>query len=655
MMERVSSARPRGRAADHRCSRDRRWEASLSHHIKNWTLALAALGLLAGCGTNGSPGVFHAPGNSGLQGFGDVASQFGSDGANDFAPLTDAGATTGEAPDGQQGTKTGGADGAGGAPGATDADNGVPNGNVDADKDGFTIAGGDCNDGDPKINPKAIEVCDKIDNNCSGDIDDVDVDKDGWPGCPGTDYDCNDHDEKVYPGAPLNCANGLDNDCNGIKDDQENLDKDGDGFSACKDCDDNDKLIFPGAKQNCLNKKDNDCDGVVDTGFDADKDGFSACPGPNQDCDDSNPKIHPGAPELCDKIDNDCNENIDDNDMDGDGYYGCENDCDDNDINVNPGAGRVCDNGKDNDCSGVIDAKEDGDGDGFAGCADCNDYDPDVNPNEFDPPGDMIDNDCDGQTDEVPPPCDVPGLATGNPLNYAKAFDLCIGMKKSQLVKAASSKSHAIRQSYGSKIKPQAKPNLVVISSGVAAAIGQPGYKKPQSGTAFSNSAAYPKVKCKKSGSVYDYTEWKLTIKVPGGASAFSFQFNFMSSEYPEWVNSKYDDKFLAVMDSKKFKGNVSFDSKGKCISINSAFFTVCKGCKYGDSQLAGTGYGGGIGGGTGWLKTTVPVTSGETITLRFIVFDEGDHILDSVVLLDDFQWEQGAAKGGPSTVRPGG
>jgi hypothetical protein len=74
-----------------------------------------------------------------------------------------------------------------------------------------------------------------------------------------------------------------------------------------------------------------------------------------------------------------------------------------------------------------------------------------------------------------------------------------------------------------------------------------------------------------------------------------------------------------------------------------------------GDTGLQGTGYEGGIGGGTGWLTTTSPVTPGETITLRFMIFDEGDHILDSVVLIDNFRWQANAATGGPSTVRPGG
>jgi hypothetical protein len=34
-----------------------------------------------------------------------------------------------------------------------------------------------------------------------------------------------------------------------------------------------------------------------------------------------------------------------------------------------------------------------------------------------------------------------------------------------------------------------------------------------------------------------------------------------------------------------------------------------------------------------------VPVEPGSEITLRFAVWDSGDSVLDSLVLVDDFQW----------------
>ncbi len=43
--------------------------------------------------------------------------------------------------------------------------------------------------------------------------------------------------------------------------------------------------------------------------------------------------------------------------------------------------------------------------------------------------------------------------------------------------------------------------------------------------------------------------------------------------------------------------------------------------------------------GGTGWLRNAVPVESGETIHVRFSIFDRADGIFDTFVLLDNWQW----------------
>jgi Cys-rich repeat protein len=66
---------------------------------------------------------------------------------------------------------------------------------IDADGDGFTIGQGDCNDQDASIHPMAPELCDGIDNNCSGIVDE---------GCPGAP--CVAHSDCP---AGFSCVNGV--------------------------------------------------------------------------------------------------------------------------------------------------------------------------------------------------------------------------------------------------------------------------------------------------------------------------------------------------------------------------------------------------------------------------------------------------------------
>jgi hypothetical protein len=125
-------------------------------------------------------------------------------------------------------------------------------------------------------------------------------------------------------------------------------------------------------------------------------------------------------------------------------------------------------------------------------------------------------------------------------------------------------------------------------------------------------------------------------------------------------VCTQYDDTFVAKLESTMFNGNISFDSMGRPVTVNVGFFTTCAvgseppgkpgmACT-GDADLAGTGYDGGRGGGTGWLTTTAPVTPGEHIKLHFMIFDEGDHAYDSSVLIDNFRW-LGDPVDGPVTI----
>lgn len=273
----------------------------------------------------------------------------------------------------------------------------------DEDQDGF-YSYEDCDDTKANVYPGAPEICDGLDNNCDGDIDEgvqltfyLDNDVDGFgdatqtvlacsapDGFVANNEDCNDGDANEYPGQ------------------QWYLDVDMDGFSAGQivtacvrpdngylqtelngsdlDCDDDNAQFFPGQEWYLDQDADGYSDGQVVVACARPDNGFlqPELLGTAPDCDDTNDQFFPGQVWFVD--------------VDGDGYssgeqivscsqptsgileaalLGVEIDCNDMLPQVFPGGEEFCD-GLDNNCDGLIDEDlplftyyRDADGDGF--------------------------------------------------------------------------------------------------------------------------------------------------------------------------------------------------------------------------------------------------------------------------------------------------
>ncbi len=339
-------------------------------------------------------------------------------------------------------------------------------------------------------------------------------------------------------------------------------------------------------------------------------------------------------------------------------------------------------------CSGFSCNNFDGGFNGDGGTQGCT---PD--PGNFDVPGNGCDDDGDGTIDNPPGDCDG-ALALGGPAgDMAKALGLCKlasgggwGVVSATYTKGyntntapGSANQHAILKKYGSKIVPRQGSAFGVLSSGWATEYdqcnGANGVFKggcPMDLNDLGSVAppGYPKKvnNCTPATDVHDASALILKIKVPNNAKGFSFDFDFWSGEWPEWVCTTFNDSFVAWLTSTAFSGkggdfNISYDPNGNPINVNNSFFQACSPanatvgclgtqstdkCSLGNGELQGTGFydpgsncsqNDSGGGATSWLTTQAPVSPGETITLQLIIWDTGDQAYDSNVILDNWQW----------------
>jgi hypothetical protein len=160
--------------------------------------------------------------------------------------------------------------------------------------EGYAAEKWDCQEDNAAIHPGAVEVCDSVDNNCNGRIDEVastdaptwypDRDGDGYgddagevraceapPGHIAEGGDCGDLDPLQSPDATEDCRTEADDDCDGSANGEDAYgcqqyygDSDGDGFAGTAAC-----LCAPTAE-------------------------YSATE--SEDCDDTRADVYPGAP-----------------------------------------------------------------------------------------------------------------------------------------------------------------------------------------------------------------------------------------------------------------------------------------------------------------------------------------------------------------------
>ncbi len=143
-----------------------------------------------------------------------------------------------------------------------------------------------------------------------------------------------------------------------------------------------------------------------------------------------------------------------------------------------------------------------------------------------------------------------------------------------------------------------------------------------------------------------DVTIFRMNLRVPKGRNCLSFSFRFLTEEFPEFVDSEFNDGFIAELDQTTWDsrtvGNPTIDAPrnfandvdGNLITVNGA----------GDANVTkarakGTTYDGA----TRILRASTRARPGGH-RLYLSIFDQGDRQFDSAVFVDKLRYTKQAS-----------
>jgi hypothetical protein len=211
------------------------------------------------------------------------------------------------------------------------------------------------------------------------------------------------------------------------------------------------------------------------------------------------------------------------------------------------------------------------------------------------------------------------------------------------LARAIVRKPNLLRQSVFAILPPEATPAAVsttrladfprngksfgILSTGNAR-IAPRKNKRPDSGTQSKGLAVR---------GARDVVIMRIGFFVPKGHDCLTFNFRFLSEEFPEFVDDIYNDTFVAELGKSTWRSrrnaptvdaprNFAIDSEGNPIRVNAVGDTTMSA-----AEAQGTTYDGA----TRLLRASIPVEPGRQ-RLYLSLFDQGDRIFDSAVFLDN-------------------
>lgn len=337
-----------------------------------------------------------------------------------------------------------------------------------------------------------------------------------------------------------------------------------------------------------------------------------------------------------------------------------------------------CSDGLDNDCNGIADDGLDIDGDGHPACSDCCET-----ADQCEDPQNAwnIEYDACDKSEDSQYKCDG-SLIDGStsPEDYAKAIGICRDLVSARISAPDGTEqvhygSNRIMTKLGIQIKPTSGKYMLALGTGTVAdpfveTNAGTSSQVPSDWVAANDGSISGPTSCTSSYSiststVHDAVMLELKIKVPEYKTSFSFDFFYMTHDFPDRICNARHDIFLALLDSEcnessqcttknpndkniaKFYDylvNVNLTKTvymTHCIEGTSNAYINCRGT----SLLDGTGFDSYAG--TGWLTIRGNVVDLEEMTLRLAIWDSVDVVSDSLVLIDNFRWYETYAQPG--------
>lgn len=240
----------------------------------------------------------------------------------------------------------------------------------------------------------------------------------------------------------------------------------------------------------------------------------------------------------------------------------------------------------------------------------------------------------------------IGGLACAPATAGAQIVEYPLDPSATPLALAMASDPEIVRRGVFSAVPPSSKPaavsmtrlggfprhggSFVILSTGNARLADDPNTERDSG-----SQSRGPSIRGAR-----DVVIMRIDLDIPDDANCLSFNFRFLSEEYPEFVGDAYNDAFIAELDNSTWTAatkqdptiraprNFARDRSGNPIRINRAGVETMR-----RRHARGTTYDGA----TRLLRASTRITPGRH-RLYLSIFDQGDRIYDSAVFLDNLR-----------------